>query len=178
MADHTARIMIVDDDVDLLEMLREYLTRKRVAQIDTARESLAALNWHLDHPCDVVILSMTMVDMHYSRFIDHLTAVGRPRVVLLAPTDDGRQILNALRLGASDVLTKPFELSELWQTVERLMERRNREVRVRRKRRRLRENLRRVHIENRALQGRVDLLSEDLVNAYRRLAQRLADLQI
>ena len=168
--------MIVDEDKDLLELLQEYLAQKRL-RVDVATESLAALNSHLDQPCDVVLLSMTMADMHYSRFVDHLTAIGRPRVVLLTPEVDGHQILNALRLGVADVLTKPFELKELWQSIQRLMERRRREVCVRRKRRRLRENLRRAHLENRALQNRVDLLSKDLVSAYRRLAQRFADLQ-
>lgn len=173
---YTTRIMIVDEDTDLLELLQDYLAPKRV-RVDVATESLAALNSHLDHPCDVVLLSMTMTDMHYSRFVDHLTAVGRPRVVLLAPEVDGQQILSALRLGVADVLTKPFDLTELWQTIERLMDRRKREVCVRRKRRLLRENLRRANLENRALQNRVDLLSKDLVSAYRRLAQRFADLQ-
>lgn len=174
---YTSRIMLVDEDVELSEMLREFLMQKRAARVDCESDSLAALNSHLDHPCDVVVLSMCMADMHYSQFVDHLTAVGRPRVILMAPSVDAHQILNALRLGVSDVLTKPFELDELWQAVEQLVDSRRREAHRRRKRRRLRENLRAVQLHNRALQERVDLLSRDLVGAYRRLARRFAELQ-
>ena len=174
---YTSRIMLVDEDADLLEMLREYLTQKRTARVDCESDSLAALNSHLDHPCDVVVLSTCMVDMHYSKFVDHLTAVGRPRVILMAPRVDAHQILSALRLGVADVLTKPFELDELWQAVEQLVESRRREAYRLRKRRRMRENLRAVRLHNRALQQRVDLLSRDLVGAYRRLARRFAELQ-
>ena len=125
---YTSRIMLVDEDADLLEMLREHLARKPTARVDCHSDSLAALNSHLDHPCDVVVLSMCMADMHYSEFVDHLTAVGRPRVILMATHVDAHQILNALRLGVSDLLTKPFELDELWQAVEQLLECRRREA--------------------------------------------------
>ncbi len=94
-------------------------------------------------------------------------------LVLVDDQLDGQRTLAALRRGALDVLTPPIELDRLLAVIRRAVKgeqsRQRREARAKR----LRRLSSRLISDRRELRQRVDLICRDLVEAYRRLAEKV-----
>ena len=107
-----ARVLIVDDEPQVLRLLRTALTERGydVATAASGEDALAAL----DHrSADVVILDLVMPGLSgldVCRIVRERSAV--PIIVLSARGDEHDKV-RALDLGADDYLTKPFGMEEL-----------------------------------------------------------------
>ena len=118
------RVLVVDDE----ESARFFLTRslrKAGYAVDEAADGAQAVERLTDVPYDVVLTDLVMPG---SSGLDVLAAVhemDRESVVILMTAHGTvENAIDALRRGAFDYLTKPFELKELLVTVERGLERR------------------------------------------------------
>lgn len=104
------RVLVVDDDPDIRELLVSVLTDdgyEAMAAKD-GREALAVLDrW----PADVVVLDLMMPVMDGWTFAERMREKWSiPIVVLSAATDLAR---HAGRVGAADVVPKPFDIEML-----------------------------------------------------------------
>jgi two-component system response regulator HydG len=119
-----SRVLIVDDDDSICDLLKLQLSRagyevRAESSVEAARGRIGA------EPFDVVV-----ADVHLDgpSGIELCTWVGRERpdlpVVIMTAFGDMGAALSALRAGAYDFLTKPFETSLLERTLERAIERR------------------------------------------------------
>jgi two-component system response regulator AtoC len=158
------RVLVVDDEPGVQESLRMLLKDHcRVAtasSVDQALEELRA------EPADLVLLDLVMPGR--SGF-DLLAAIGEqdaaPPVVVLTATRSVATAVEAMKLGAADYVTKPFEIDALRIKVRQLLEKRELErevVRLRAKvegRERLGEML-----------GRSDIMQE-VFHTLRRVAR-------
>ena len=107
-----ARVLIVDDEPQVLRLLRTALTERGydVATAGNGEEALASLEHRL---ADVVILDLVMPGLSgldVCRIVRERSAV--PIIVLSARGDEHDKV-RALDLGADDYLTKPFGMEEL-----------------------------------------------------------------
>jgi two-component system response regulator HydG len=128
----TARVLIVDDDPEMGELLRERLARRdfepRVAgSPEQALELLAAEDF------DVVVTDVKMRGLSGIELCERLTA-SRPDVPVLVITAFGSldTAIAAIRAGAHDFLPKPFEVEELAFRLSRALEHRRLADEVRR----------------------------------------------
>jgi len=126
-----ARVLVVDDEVGVRESLRMLL--KDECEVVTAGgvdEALAAVE---ATPPDLILLDLVMPG---GSGLDLLAALAehevRPPVVVLTATRTVATAVEAMKLGASDYVTKPFEVEALRIKVRQLLERRDLEREVER----------------------------------------------
>lgn len=112
-----ARILLVDDDTELCEMLGEYLTAdgfgvEAVHNGQAGLDSVAAAAGQ-DHDFDVVILDITMPLLDGFETLRRLRVVSTVPVLMLTARGDETDRIVGLELGADDYLPKPFNPREL-----------------------------------------------------------------
>ena len=117
------KLLLIDDDVALIELLIEYLTPQGY-QLDVAHDgesglTLATSNKHYDLILlDVMLPKLDGFEVLKRLRISHLT----PVLMLTAKGDDYDKILG-LELGADDYLPKPFNHRELSARIKALIRR-------------------------------------------------------
>ena len=109
-------VLVIDDDDDLVDMLRFFLERGgyRVMTAMNGQEGLAAVAASMP---DLILLDMKMPVMDgwtFAKELHRLYEKGAPIVVLTA-AEDPRQ--RALEAGAVGWVAKPFEAEELLRAV-------------------------------------------------------------
>jgi DNA-binding NtrC family response regulator len=122
-------VLVVDDEPGVQESLRMLLKDDcRVVTAGSVDEALHALD---ETPVDLVLLDLVMPGR--SGF-DLLAAIGDrdapPPVVVLTATRSVATAVEAMKLGAADYVTKPFEIEALRMKVRQLLEKRDLELEV------------------------------------------------
>ncbi len=116
------RLFVVDDDADLAAFLQELLAAAghQVTVFSDGASALAAVE---ERAPDLVVTDMNMVGMDGFELIERVRAFD-PRVSVIAITAFGsiETAVRALRLGAYDFVTKPFEPQTLRVAVDRALE--------------------------------------------------------
>jgi len=112
----TGRVLVVDDDPDILDALSEILEVEGY-EVQRARNGREALQ-RLEHaPPDLVLLDLMMPVMDGWEFARSLNPAARPPITVLSA--DRNVSAKAQEIGALGWLAKPFELSELLAVVRR-----------------------------------------------------------
>lgn len=107
-----ARILVVDDDPTVAEVVTGYLRRAGYA-VETAADGPAALaRAGLVRP-DLVVLDLMLPGLDGLEVCRRLRATGPVPVIMLTARGDEDDRIAGLELGADDYVTKPFSPREL-----------------------------------------------------------------
>ena len=117
-----ATILIVDDDMDLLDyFVFEFSERcKKVYMAKNGREAVRILN---TAPIDIVVSDVMMPEMdgfELCRYIKTSIAISHIPVILLTARADENSRVLGYKNGADDYITKPFKMSVLSASINRL----------------------------------------------------------
>src|SRR5256884_592737 len=116
---NTAKILLVDDEPGMLRYTRTLLEVDdyKVETASTGEEALERVQKGLQP--DLVLLDLLMPGIDGLETLEQLRQL-RPgvKVVMLSCVSDTRKVVQAIRLGAHDYLTKPFQKAELDAVVE------------------------------------------------------------
>jgi DNA-binding response OmpR family regulator len=115
------RILVVDDEPSIRELLAEYL-RGRGLEVETVGDAETALERLADAPPDVVITDLKLPGLDGVEVVR--AATGRPTpvpTVMMTGFATVESAIAALTSGAQDYLLKPFRLRELHAAVERAL---------------------------------------------------------
>jgi len=118
------RILIVDDQPDILEMTALVLSGAGY-EVRTTSSGAQALDHLATQPCDLVLLDINMPGMdgwetlRLIRTDDSL--VGLP-VVIFSVKSEFRDKVIGMQEGAVDYITKPFEVDQLLFRVRRVLD--------------------------------------------------------
>jgi two-component system response regulator AtoC len=106
-------VLVVDDEANLRKVLSAHLRREGFSVL-TAENGVQALERMETEPVDVVLTDLRMAPMDGLTLLERLQArhPGRP-VVMLTAHGTVDTAVNAMKLGAFDYLTKPFDKDEL-----------------------------------------------------------------
>ena len=118
-----SRVLVVDDETGVRESLRMLL--KDDCEVVTADGADAGLRALAEMPADLVLLDLVMPGKNGLEFLEELSERGdAPPVVVLTATKTVSTAVEAMKLGASDYVTKPFEVEALRIKVRQLLEHR------------------------------------------------------
>jgi two-component system KDP operon response regulator KdpE len=106
------RVLVVDDDRQLLRALRITLTA-RGYDVLLAADASSAIATATRTPPDLVILDLGLPDMDGAAVIEALRGWSSAPVIVLSARDAGPAKVHALDAGADDYVTKPFGMDEL-----------------------------------------------------------------
>lgn len=106
------RILVIEDDVLLGEIIRDELTRSGY-QVHVAGDGAQGLAEFTRREPDLVLLDLILPDRNGFAILSDIRAISSVPVVILTSRDLGEEKVTGLDLGADDYITKPFRPDEL-----------------------------------------------------------------
>jgi len=134
------RILIIDDDEELCELVAEYLTVEGF-ETEAVHDGESGLRRALSNEYDLITLDVMLPKKNGFDVLRELRQTSRIPVLMLTARGDDMERIVGLEIGADDYLPKPFNPRELVA--------------------RLRAILRRVQTEQESNQGVIDKLQVD-----------------
>jgi len=116
-----ARLLIVEDDHDIANMLRIYFTGQQF-DVDIAPRGSQALEKTRHNLPHLIILDIMLPDIdgfEVCRILRTNTRTSHIPIIFLTQKDERSDKLQGLELGADDYITKPFDIEELKLRVQR-----------------------------------------------------------
>ena len=115
------RVLIVDDEPGVRESLRIIL--KDRADVVLAPSGEAALEMLPHQHFDVILLDILMPGLDGLEVLERIAALTQvPQVIMLTATKTVKTAVQAMKLGAFDYVTKPFDVDELILLVDRAVQ--------------------------------------------------------
>ena len=116
------RILIIDDERDMLALLRRILAEDTEHEVVTETNPVSALELFKERPFDLVITDLKMPRMDGIKVLEAVKKI-RPdvSVVILTAFATIETAVEAIRKGAYDYITKPFRRERILITVEKVM---------------------------------------------------------
>ncbi len=174
-----AQILFVDDEPDIIELVRDTLGGQRDMRVLVASSAHEARDILRDHKVDLLLTDLMLPDgsgMSLMRDLRRLQPQAGALILSGVGSADGA--VSAFRGGAIDYVTKPFAADELIARVREAMGRQreivHREVRLRK----LKSAVKRLNAARKAVSKKVDLLCNDLVGAYTQVSRQMDSVRL
>jgi two-component system OmpR family response regulator len=116
------KILLVDDDVELLDMLKTYLEREGF-EVAVATDAEAGVAAALSGSCQLVVLDVMMPRMTGIEALSRIRMASRVPVLMLTAKGDDADRIVGLELGADDYVPKPCTPRELAARVRAILRR-------------------------------------------------------
>ena len=113
-------ILVIDDDKRLRELLEEYLKKKKytIFLIDDFKAAQEILEYFI---FDLIIVDRMMPSGDGIDLIKNIKEKNNTPTILLTAMGETEHIIQGLKSGADDYLSKPFEPEELYLRIQKLL---------------------------------------------------------
>jgi len=117
-----AKLLIIDDDTQLMEAVELYLTRAgyEVSTASDGRDGLQTM--YLDRP-DLIVLDIMMPEMDGWEVCGRVRDVSNVPIIMLTARGQEADRVKGLKIGADDYVIKPFSLKELEARIQAVLRR-------------------------------------------------------
>lgn len=116
------KILIVDDEPKILDIVEAYLTIKRF-QVFRASNGIEALEkFELVQP-NLIVLDLMLPDISGTVICQKIRKTSDVPIIMLTAKSTENDILNGLQIGADDYIVKPFSPKEIVARVETVLRR-------------------------------------------------------
>ncbi|WP_410564545.1 response regulator transcription factor [Amycolatopsis sp. cmx-4-61] len=112
MDDQAGRVLVVDDDETVRDVVRRYLEVAGFT-VDMAGDGAEGLAKFAAHEPDLVVLDVMMPGINGLEVCRRLRQVSQVPIVMLTALGEEENRIAGLQLGADDYVTKPFSPKEL-----------------------------------------------------------------
>ena len=118
------RILVVDDDREMCGLLSDVLENEGFA-VSTATEGLGAVKKLKDEEFDVILTDLQMKGFKGLDLLDEAQKISpMTPVIIITAFGTIESAIKAMKMGAYDYITKPFQMEELLLTVKKALENR------------------------------------------------------
>jgi DNA-binding response OmpR family regulator len=115
--------LVVDDETQISDLLRDFLTQEGY-QVLTAANGVEAISLGKENRLDLALLDLKMPGMDGIEVFQKLREVKKDiGVIILTGYGTLETAKQAMRLGADDYLTKPFDLGLVKNVIQEALER-------------------------------------------------------
>lgn len=116
------KILIVDDNAEIREIVKEYLTNNDCI-IEGANNGKEALEKYSSNPYDIIITDLKMPELSGIDLIKHIKQkTDVTEFIIITGYASLDSAMEAVRLGAFDYIVKPFRMEELKVAVKNAKE--------------------------------------------------------
>jgi len=115
-------ILIVEDEIKLVEILQANFEHQDFNVIST-HDGLSALDLAKDTSISLILLDLMIPKLSGEQVCQNIRQFSRVPIIMLTARSSEENIIDGLKLGADDYITKPFSLKELNARVESVMRR-------------------------------------------------------
>jgi len=116
------KVLLVDDDTDLLDLLAFVLVREGYLVVTAADGAEALARWHAEQP-DLVVLDVNLPRVDGFEVCRQIRRESTTPVILLTGRDEAADVARGQRVGANDYVTKPFSHQQLTARVAAVLHR-------------------------------------------------------
>ena len=120
------KILVVDDEVKILDLVKNYLTKEGFFVITAETGAKALELFQMEKP-DLLILDLMMPGMSGYDVCKKICNISQIPIIMLTAKSEEVDKLLGLELGADDYITKPFSLRELVARIRVILRRIGRE---------------------------------------------------
>src|ERR1041384_4206645 len=118
------QILIVDDDASITTLLKEELEVHQSYEVDLAFDGAEGINLIQKKLYDVVLLDMKMPRVDGREVLQFIQAHSpSSQVIILSQFADLKMAVESTKLGAYEVLGKPYDIEQIEQTIQRALDR-------------------------------------------------------
>jgi DNA-binding response OmpR family regulator len=118
------KVLIIDDDVDLLDVVG-YALRREGFNVQIAADGQQALQRIQSSKPDVVLLDIRLSKTNGLEVLRRIRESDDIPVIVLTALNDEETVLKSFNLGADDFITKPFSMRQLTARIRAVMRRAN-----------------------------------------------------
>lgn len=117
---HPAKILVIDDEVQMRRLLRRILEQDgfKAVLAETGMEGITRAG---TERADVIVLDLGLPDMDGLEVLKRLRSFSSVPILILSVREAEQTIVDALDGGADDYLTKPFRTGELLARLRALL---------------------------------------------------------
>lgn len=116
------KILIVDDDINICELLRLYL-EKEGFEADVVTNGLQALDAFNSSSPDLVLLDIMLPGLDGWQICREIRKTSQTPIIMLTAKGETFDKVLGLELGADDYITKPFETKEVIARIKAVLRR-------------------------------------------------------
>lgn len=116
------KILIVDDEVNICELLKLELTLEGY-KCETANDGAEAIEKFTEFQPNLVLLDIMLPGMSGYEVCERITSMRNVAVIMLTAKDQTDDKILGLKIGADDYITKPFDTGELLARIAALLRR-------------------------------------------------------
>lgn len=122
-SDHK-RILLLDDEKSILDVLSEHLTAEGY-DCESTTSATEALDWLSQGGFEVLVTDLNMPEMNGLEVVKRASTLCEDlMVIVVTALVEASNAVDAMRAGAEDYILKPFNLSEITISIDRVLEKR------------------------------------------------------
>ncbi len=122
MSNVPRKILIVDDEVKIVEVVKSYLENSGYSVYEAYNGKEALDKYEKEKPA-LIVLDLMLPDMTGEEICRTLRKKSRVPIIMLTAKVDEENVLKGLNIGADDYVTKPFSPRQLVARVEAVLRR-------------------------------------------------------
>jgi DNA-binding NtrC family response regulator len=120
------KILIVDDEPDMISLLERIISSQRDYEVLKANTGLQALDILSEHEADLVLADLKMPEMDGMELLEKIKEKWPDKtIIIITACGSIENAVEAMKKGAYDYLTKPFQYDDLILVLDRAFERVN-----------------------------------------------------
>ena len=114
---HMRKILIIDDDVDICNLLKRFFRFKgfQTSEFINEREALRALT---EEEFDLALCDYRLRELDGQQMIDRIQEIQKIPVIIITAHSDVKTAVATIKKGAYDYIQKPIDPEELLRIVE------------------------------------------------------------
>jgi FixJ family two-component response regulator len=168
------RVLIVDDEPNLLEVLGDVVGRGMGCRVVSAASVAQARTILASQPIELLVADLNLPDGDGMSLLPTLREhQPNASAIVITGSPSVDDAIGALRGGAVDFVPKPFTHTQLVERVTRALEHQAVVAKQEKRFGKLKDAVRRLNESRRVISKKVDLLCNDLVSAYGELSRQL-----
>lgn len=115
-------VLLIDDDVELVEMLKEYLELENF-DVQAAHDGATGAQMALKQSYDIVVLDVMMPKLNGIEALKAIRQHSNVPIIMLTAKGDNTDRIIGLELGADDYVTKPSSPREIVARIRAILRR-------------------------------------------------------